>query len=184
MPNIQGFTLNNGVVMPSVGLGVYQSSPEDTAQAVSTALKLGYRLIDTAAAYGNEREVGEGIRNSGVAREDVFVTTKLWISDYGYDQALHAFDRSMGKLGLDTLDLYLLHWPMPTNGTARWAHGRRRKSCWRTAARARSACATSRPPISTGWRPKPTSYPRSTRSNCTPSSPRRRCARRVSGSGS
>lgn len=113
MPNMQGFTLNNGVVMPSVGLGVYQSSPEDTAQAVSAALKLGYRLIDTAAAYGNEREVGEGIRDSGVAREDVFVATKLWISDYGYDQALHAFDRSMGKLGLDTLDLYLLHWPMP-----------------------------------------------------------------------
>lgn len=113
MPDKQTYTLHNGVVMPSVGLGVYQSSPEDTAQAVSTALGLGYRLIDTAAAYGNEQQVGEGIRNSGVAREDVFVTTKLWISDYGYDEALHAFDRSMGKLGLDTLDLYLLHWPMP-----------------------------------------------------------------------
>jgi diketogulonate reductase-like aldo/keto reductase len=106
--------LNNGVAMPSVGLGVFQSSPKDTAQAVAAALATGYRLIDTAAAYQNEALVGEGIRLSGLPRDAIFVETKLWMSDYGYDQALHGFDRSMRKLGLDTLDLYLLHWPMPS----------------------------------------------------------------------
>jgi diketogulonate reductase-like aldo/keto reductase len=106
--------LNNGVAMPSLGLGVFQSSPEDTVQAVTAALATGYRLIDTAAAYQNEAQVGEGIRRSGLPRDAIFVETKLWMSDYGYEQALHAFDRSMRKLGLDTLDLYLLHWPMPT----------------------------------------------------------------------
>jgi diketogulonate reductase-like aldo/keto reductase len=106
--------LNNGVAMPSVGLGVFQSSPKDTAQAVAAALATGYRLIDTAAAYQNEAQVGEGIRLSGLPRDAIFVETKLWMSDYGYDQALHGFDRSMRKLGLDTLDLYLLHWPMPS----------------------------------------------------------------------
>jgi diketogulonate reductase-like aldo/keto reductase len=109
------FTLNNGVQMPAFGLGVYQSSPKDTTDAVATAITNGYRLIDTAAAYGNERQVGEGIANSGIDRADIFVTTKLWISDYGYDAALHAFDRSMRNLGMDVLDLYLLHWPMPTD---------------------------------------------------------------------
>jgi diketogulonate reductase-like aldo/keto reductase len=108
------FKLNNGVAMPSVGLGVFQSSPEDTVGAVTAALAAGYRLIDTAAAYGNEAQVGEGIRRSGVATDAIFVETKLWMTDYGYDEALHAFDRSMGKLGLERLDLYLLHWPMPT----------------------------------------------------------------------
>lgn len=106
--------LNNGVEMPALGLGVYQSGPEETVSAVKTAIADGYRLIDTAAAYGNEAEVGHGIAQSGVARGDLFVITKLWISDYGYDTALHAFDRSMRKLGLEQLDLYLLHWPMPT----------------------------------------------------------------------
>jgi diketogulonate reductase-like aldo/keto reductase len=107
--------LNNGVPMPALGLGVYQSSPEQTAQAVMTAIRSGYRLIDTAAAYMNETEVGEGIRRSGVDRPEIFVTTKLWMSDYGFDRTLHAFDRSLRKLGLDYLDLYLLHWPVPTN---------------------------------------------------------------------
>ncbi|WP_435110970.1 aldo/keto reductase [Nocardiopsis synnemataformans] len=111
-------TLNNGVEMPALGLGVYQSSPEDTVSAVETALADGYRLIDTAAAYGNEREVGEGIRRSGVERSEVFVTTKLWISDYGYDAALTGFDASLRRLGLDYVDLYLLHWPMPTEHEA------------------------------------------------------------------
>src|SRR4051794_35591274 len=101
-------TLNNGVAMPALGLGVYQSSQEETARAVATAISGGYRLIDTAAAYMNEREVGEGIRRSGVDRSEIFVTTKLWMSDYGYDKTLHAFDRSLRKLGLDHLDLYLL----------------------------------------------------------------------------
>lgn len=106
-------TLNNGVVMPSLGLGVFQSGPQETIDAVRTALADGYRLIDTAAAYGNEAEVGEGIRTSGVARSEVFVTTKLKPDDYGYDAALKAFDASMEALGLDVLDLYLLHWPTP-----------------------------------------------------------------------
>lgn len=105
--------LNNGVEMPALGLGVYQSSPEETAAAVETALRDGYRLIDTAAAYGNEEQVGEGLKRSGVDRDEVFVTTKLWLSDYGYDSALRAFDTSLAKLGLEYLDLYLLHQPVP-----------------------------------------------------------------------
>src|SRR4051812_16577554 len=108
-------TLNNGVKMPALGLGVYQSPPEQTVAAVEAALATGYRLIDTAAAYLNEREVGEGIRRSGIDRSQVFVTTKLWMSDYGYDRTLRAFDVSQRKLGLDSVDLYLLHWPVPTD---------------------------------------------------------------------
>ncbi|MDH6141238.1 MULTISPECIES: aldo/keto reductase [Kitasatospora] len=106
-------TLHNGVRMPALGLGVYQSSPEETVRAVSSAIAAGYRLVDTAAAYGNERQVGEGIRRSGIDRDEVFVTTKLWIGDYGQDAALRAFDLSLRKLGLDHVDLYLLHWPVP-----------------------------------------------------------------------
>ena len=113
MSDIARLTLSNGVEMPALGLGVYRSSPEETTQAVSKALAVGYRLIDTAAAYGNEVQVGEALRRSEIARDDVFVTTKLWISDYGYDLALHGFERSMRKLGLNRLDLYLLHQPMP-----------------------------------------------------------------------
>jgi diketogulonate reductase-like aldo/keto reductase len=112
--DITKLTLSNGVEMPALGLGVYQSGPEETLQAVSTALATGYRLIDTAAAYGNEAQVGEAIRQSELDRGDVFVTTKMWISEYGYDSGLHGFERSMRKLGFDTLDLYLLHQPMPT----------------------------------------------------------------------
>ncbi|GAA1121732.1 MULTISPECIES: aldo/keto reductase [Streptomyces violaceusniger group] len=107
-------TLNNGVRMPALGLGVYQSPPDETVPAVTTAIGCGYRLIDTAAAYGNEKEVGEGIARSGIAREDIFVITKLWLTDYGYDSTLRAFDTSLTKLGLDHLDLYLLHWPVPS----------------------------------------------------------------------
>jgi diketogulonate reductase-like aldo/keto reductase len=107
--------LNNDVTMPAIGLGVFQSPPEETVTAVETALRGGYRLIDTAAAYGNEREVGEAIRRSGVDRGEIFVTTKLWISDYGYDGALVGFDASLRRLGLDHVDLYLLHQPVPTD---------------------------------------------------------------------
>ncbi|MBB4513726.1 aldo/keto reductase [Paraburkholderia fungorum] len=106
--------LNNGIEMPGFGLGVFRSEPEKTVAAVQSALAHGYRLIDTAAAYMNEQQVGEGIRASGVPREDIFVTTKVWITDYGYDQTLHAFDRSLRKLGFDYLDLYLTHWPVPS----------------------------------------------------------------------
>ena len=106
-------TLNNGVEMPALGFGVFQTPPDVTADAVHTALETGYRLIDTAAAYGNEREVGEAIRRSGLAREKVFIETKVWISDYGYEQALHAFDKSARKLGVDQIDLFILHQALP-----------------------------------------------------------------------
>jgi diketogulonate reductase-like aldo/keto reductase len=105
--------LNNGVTMPALGLGVFQSPPEETAAAVDTALRLGYRHIDTAAAYGNERQVGEGIRRSGVDRGQIFIETKVWVTDYGYDQTLHAFDKAAGKLEVDLLDLLILHQPIP-----------------------------------------------------------------------
>ncbi|WP_426976482.1 aldo/keto reductase [Pseudarthrobacter sp. O4] len=106
--------LNNGVVMPALGLGVFQSPPEETTAAVEAALAAGYRHIDTAAAYGNEREVGDGIRSSGLDRSDVFIETKVWVSDYGYDQTLHAWDKATGKLGVDYLDLLILHQPVPS----------------------------------------------------------------------
>ena len=106
--------LNNGVELPALGLGVFQSPPTETAAAVEAAIATGYRLIDTAASYLNEREVGEGLRRSGVSRDEVFLETKVWISDYGYDAALHAFDKSARKLGVDQIDLLLLHQPLPS----------------------------------------------------------------------
>lgn len=109
------FALNNGVEMPVIGLGVYQSSPEETAPAVQTALETGYRLVDTAAAYGNEKEVGQGLRDSGLAREDVFLETKVWISDFGREQTLHAWEKATAKLGVDQLDLLILHQALPTD---------------------------------------------------------------------
>ncbi|AZS84628.1 aldo/keto reductase [Streptomyces griseoviridis] len=111
---MQTLTLNNGVEMPALGLGVFQTPPDETKAAVTAALDLGYRHIDTAAAYGNEREVGEALRDSGVPREDVFVETKIWISDYGYDETLHGFDKSAAKLGLDRIDLLILHQALPS----------------------------------------------------------------------
>lgn len=108
---MQTTTLNNGIAMPVLGLGVFQTPPAETTAAVETALQVGYRHIDTAAAYGNEREVGAGIRRSGLARDEVFIETKLWVSDYGFDAALHAFDKSASKLGVDVIDLLLLHQP-------------------------------------------------------------------------
>lgn len=103
--------LNNGVMMPAIGFGVFQIEPKDTERAVSDALEVGYRMIDTASSYFNEAEVGSAIRNSGIRREELFITTKLWVQDYEYDDALRAFDRSMKLLRLDYLDLYLLHKP-------------------------------------------------------------------------
>ena len=108
-------TLNNGVELPAVGLGVLQSEGGEATAAVSTALQAGYRLIDTAAAYFNEREVGAGIRESGIDRSEIFLTTKLWMTDYGFDDALRAFDTSTAKLGVDYVDMYMLHWPWPAN---------------------------------------------------------------------
>jgi len=106
-------TLNNGVAMPWFGLGVYktQEGPE-VEQAVAAALEAGYRLIDTAALYGNEKGVGNAIRASGIRREDIFVTTKVWNSDQGYDETLRAFEASLSRLGFDYVDLYLVHWPV------------------------------------------------------------------------
>ena len=105
-------TLNNGVEMPILGFGVYQVGPAETEQAVSDALAAGYRLIDTAAAYGNEEAVGRAIRNSGIARDELFITTKLWVQDAGEQNTKRAFDESAAKLGLDQLDLYLIHQPI------------------------------------------------------------------------
>lgn len=107
-------TLNNGVEMPAIGLGVFQTPPDVTVSAVESALRTGYRHIDTAAAYFNEREVGEGIKRSDVNSDEVFIETKVWISDYGFDTTLHAFDKATGKLGVDQLDLLILHQPLPS----------------------------------------------------------------------
>jgi diketogulonate reductase-like aldo/keto reductase len=107
-------TLNNGVQMPAIGLGVFQTPPEETREAVKAALATGYRHIDTAAAYGNEKEVGDALAGSGVPRDEVFIETKIWISDYGYDQTLHGFEKSAAKLGVEQIDLLILHQALPT----------------------------------------------------------------------
>lgn len=105
--------LNNGVNIPALGLGVYQAeSGRETERAVLDALDLGYRHIDTAKAYGNEKDVGRAIKKSGIPREEVFITTKLWNTDHGYDQTKRAFDESRSDLGVDYIDLYLIHWPV------------------------------------------------------------------------
>jgi diketogulonate reductase-like aldo/keto reductase len=114
MPEISTLTLNNGVEMPALGLGVFQTPPEETRAAVEAALSAGYRHIDTAAAYGNERQVGEALRSSGLDRSEVFLETKIWISDYGYDKTLHGFDKSARKLGVDQIDLLILHQALPS----------------------------------------------------------------------
>jgi diketogulonate reductase-like aldo/keto reductase len=107
-------TLNNGVTIPALGLGVFQSPPEETTAAVETALRDGYRLIDTAAAYGNEREVGDAVRASGLDHSEVFLETKIWISDYGFDETLHGFEKSASKLGVEQIDLLILHQALPS----------------------------------------------------------------------
>ena len=112
--NIPHIKLNNGVELPVVGLGVFQTPPDETRHAVTAALETGYRHIDTAAAYGNEREVGEAIHASKLDRDDVFIETKIWISDYGYDETLHGFEKSAGKLGVGHIDLLILHQALPT----------------------------------------------------------------------
>jgi diketogulonate reductase-like aldo/keto reductase len=106
--------LNNDVELPALGLGVFQSPPEETTAAVEAALRTGYRLIDTAAAYGNEREVGDAVRASGLDRSEVFLETKIWISDYGYDETLHGFEKSAAKLGVEQIDLLILHQALPS----------------------------------------------------------------------
>ncbi|MFB8210859.1 MULTISPECIES: aldo/keto reductase [unclassified Streptomyces] len=113
MSQVPSLTLNNGVEMPQLGFGVWQVPDDEATKAVATAIESGYRSIDTAAIYQNEAGTGKAIAASGVARDELFVTTKLWNSDQGYDSTLRAFDASLEKLGLDYVDLYLIHWPVP-----------------------------------------------------------------------
>lgn len=114
MTTVPNVLLNNGVEIPQLGFGVFQIKPEDTVEAVSTALEIGYRHIDTAEMYGNEKEVGEAIRRSGLDRSDVFVTSKLNNGFHDYDDALKAFDGTLEALGFDRVDLFLIHWPLAT----------------------------------------------------------------------
>ncbi|WP_405939736.1 aldo/keto reductase [Streptomyces sp. NBC_00726] len=113
MSQVPSLTLNNGVEMPQLGFGVWQVPDDEATKAVATAIESGYRSIDTAAIYQNEVGTGKAIAASGVARDELFVTTKLWNSDQGHDSTLRAFDASLEKLGLDYVDLYLIHWPVP-----------------------------------------------------------------------
>lgn len=113
MSKVPSLTLNNGVAMPQLGFGVWQVPDDEAAQAVATALEAGYRSIDTAAVYENEAGTGRALAESGIAREELFVTTKLWNSEQGYDATMRAFDASLDRLGLDYVDLYLIHWPVP-----------------------------------------------------------------------
>lgn len=114
MSKVPPIILNNGVEMPQLGFGVWQVPDDEAQTAVTTALEAGYRSIDTAAIYGNEEGTGKAIAASGVPREELFVTTKLWNADQGHDSTLRAFDTSLKKLGLDYVDLYLIHWPLPS----------------------------------------------------------------------
>jgi diketogulonate reductase-like aldo/keto reductase len=111
--SVPAVTLDNGVEIPQLGFGVFQVPDDETTAAVTAALETGYRSIDTAAIYGNETGVGRALATSALPREDLFVTTKLWNADQGYDSTLRAFDASLAKLGLDYVDLYLIHWPAP-----------------------------------------------------------------------
>jgi 2,5-diketo-D-gluconate reductase A len=111
---IPRLTLHDGVEIPQLGFGVFQVPPEETQSVAELALDAGYRHIDTAAAYRNEKGVGAALAGSGLSREDLFVTTKLWNSQQGYESTLEAFEGSLGRLGLDYVDLYLIHWPVPS----------------------------------------------------------------------
>jgi len=116
--SVPAVTLHDGVEIPQLGFGVFQVPPEKTQEVVEEALEIGYRHIDTAAAYRNERGVGAAIAASGIPREEIFVTTKLWNSHQGYESTLGAFEKSLARLDLDRVDLYLIHWPVPTEGRA------------------------------------------------------------------
>jgi len=115
MPNVSTLTLNNGVELPALGLGVFQTPAEETRAAVEAAISAGYRHIDTAAAYGNERQVGDAVHSAELDRSEVFLETKIWISDYGYDKTLHGFEKSARKLGVDQIDLLILHQALPSD---------------------------------------------------------------------
>ena len=117
MSKVPSIKLNNGVAMPQLGYGVWQVEDEQAATAVGQALDAGYRSIDTAMIYGNEEGTGKALAASGIARDELFVTTKLWNADQGHDATLRAFDTSLAKLGLEYVDLYLIHWPLPSRDT-------------------------------------------------------------------
>jgi Aldo/keto reductases, related to diketogulonate reductase len=173
---IPSLTLNSGVEMPALGLGVFQTPPDETVGAVEAALSIGYRHIDTAAAYGNEREVGEAIRRSDLDRSDVFIETKVWISDYGYDETLHAFEKSAAKLGVEQIDLLILHQPLPSEFARTIAAYKALEKLLATGRCGRSASATSSPSTSSRcWR-RWMSFLPSTRSSCTRTSRRSRRA--------
>jgi 2,5-diketo-D-gluconate reductase A len=114
MGGVPKVTLHDGTEIPQLGFGVFQVPPDDTEEVVGQALDDGYRHIDTAAAYRNEKGVGKAVASSGIPREEIFVTTKLWNSSQGFDSALETFDKSLGRLGMDYVDLYLIHWPVPS----------------------------------------------------------------------
>ena len=169
-------TLNNGVQMPLSASVSSKAQPEKTAAAVETALRTGYRHIDTAAAYQNERQVGEVIRRSGLDRSEVFVETKVWVVDYGYDESLHAFDKSVGKLGVDQLDLLILHQPMPQRfDTTIDAYRALERLLGEGLVRAIGVSNFMPHHLHRAARPRRRSCLRSTRSSCTPTSPSRPC---------
>ena len=114
MTAVPALMLHDGVEIPQLGFGVFQIPPNETQSAVEHALETGYRHVDTAAAYGNEEQVGRAIAGSGIPREEIFVTTKLWNSEQGFDSTLAAVDASLARLGTDYVDLYLIHWPVPS----------------------------------------------------------------------
>jgi len=116
VPTVPNITLNNGIEIPQLGFGVFQVKARDTVEAVSAALRVGYRHIDTAQMYGNEKEVGQAIADSGLSRDDVFVTSKLNNNRHRYDDALRAFDQTLSDLGFERIDLFLIHWPLPAVG--------------------------------------------------------------------
>ena len=171
--------------IPALGFGVFQAAPDETVAAVETALATGYRHIDTAAAYVNEREVGEAIRRSGLDRSEIFVETKIWISDYGYDETLHAFDKSAGKLGIDQIDLLILHQPLPGEFelTIDAYQGAGEAPGRRQGPRDRGQQLHARPPgpAAAGDRRW---CRRSTRSRCTPTSASPSCSRSTPSTGS
>ena len=168
MTSIPDIRLNNGQAIPQFGFGVFQIEPKDTAAAVSTALEAGYRHIDTAEMYGNEAEVGEAIARSGLDRGEVFVTSKLSNDAHEPDDARQAFDGTLKALGTDYVDLFLIHWPLPTRYGGDFVRpGGRWRSSTARAGPDPSACPTSSPITCGGCTARPRSSRRSTRSRCT-----------------
>jgi 2,5-diketo-D-gluconate reductase A len=161
MSTVPTVELNDGHTIPQLGFGVFQIAPEETAQAVCRALEVGYRHVDTAQMYANEREVAEGIRASGLDRAEVFVTSKLSNSRHRPAEARQSFDETLAKLGSDYVDLFLIHWPLPTlydgDFVSTW---KTLEEFTRTVTRARSASRTSSPSIWSGWRPSARWCPR------------------------